>query len=144
MTYEATILEIEQAANDPSVHRYLGIDGHIDMSDYYVRPKNTAFHKDGSVILFAHVSEGMYEIHFLCVPPLRGKALLTWARELLDEMFTVNKACAIVGTPPRDNRAVRTFGTALGFKKTDIADFPDELGRTCCSYLLKASEWVIL
>lgn len=105
----------------------------IDMAGFFRNPHNVAFVDDrNGVMLFAHLAEQEYEVHFLFPPEARGPKMLASARGMLGAMFTEFKARAIWGAPPRENRAVRFIGRALGF-------IPAEEETRC--YVLERGRW---
>lgn len=139
----ATVQDIQAAADDPDVKRGLGLpaDMFVDMSRYYAgNGGNVAYEYGGNVVLFPDAALGVRHVHFLC-GKTKGKELLRICRVMIDKLFTETDASVIVGEPPRDNRAVRAFGTALGFNKIPNSEHTDELGRVCDRYKLERKTW---
>lgn len=115
----------------------LSDDEQIDLSDFYKRNGNVAFWCPLGGMMFPYVEAGVYDSHFLFIPGHSAAEIKKYAAAMLDEMFTKHGARVIKGYPPRDNRAVRVIGTALGYRKIPNADVTDALGRDCETYEMR-------
>lgn len=115
----------------------------IDMSGFYLRQGNVALACDGAIMLFPEIAHGHYDSHFIFPPECRGRRGLEAARQMLREMFTRYEAGVIEGSPPRENRAVRVFGTRLGYTPTG-GSFTDQHGRECLEYRLTRDRFFAL
>lgn len=133
----APIEDLDFLANYAGMPEAFGVDSElydVDMSYYYQEPRNVAFSSDVGGMLFAYMGDATYDVHFLFLPGISGSRIKTTATAMLEEMFTQRGAAVIKGCPPRENRAVRIMGVALGFKKIANSDFVDPLGRICDIY----------
>lgn len=141
---DATVEDIEAAANHERVRYAMGLgpDDYIDMAGYYKASSGNLAYRSpaGDVVLFPRQSISTYHVHFLC-PYTRGAALRAVVREMINRVFTRTVAHAIVGSPPRDNRAVRQFGVGLGFSQIPDSEHTDDLGRVCDRYILRRASW---
>ncbi len=135
----ATTYDLDFLVNHPSIKPQLGFDTphYLSMEEVLLRPGNIAFMSDIGGMIFAQERAHEFDSHFLFLPGSGGRAIKNAAQEMLDEMFTKRGAHVIRGYPPRDNRAVRVIGNALGYRKTPNADFIDGLGRHCETYELR-------
>lgn len=138
----ATVEEINALANHPLIHPHIGFPkGHtVDMGPLMTGTFNVALISVPGAMFFTYTSPGIYDCHFLFIPCCSGRAILQSAREMIHEMFTKYNAYVITGKPPRDNRAVRLMGNALGFKQIPNSDFIGASGRKCSVYELKADQ----
>ena len=139
MIHEATTDELTDLINHEAIFPATGYPAGeiIDMKNVYRTSGNIGFTSEIGGLFFENLGEGVFEIHFLFIPRSGGAAIKRVASAILDEMFTNRGACVIKGHPPRDNRAVRLIGYALGFRKTSADDFVDDLGRVCATYELR-------
>ena len=111
------------------------------MSTVLLNPCNIGFWQDDiGGMLFCEEEDGIFEVHFLFIPGSGGLLVKETARAMLDEMFTKHGAHVITGYPPRDNRAVRTIGVGLGFKKTPNSEFLDDFARPSNKYELRIED----
>lgn len=135
----ATALEVEAALNHPANEgRFFPPGSYFNCGRFYVANdgRNIALTTGAGCMLFCPREDGKYEVHFAFTPPMAGKVLLDVAREMLEHVFTHYGASVIVGSPPRENRAVRTIGYLLGFRPTGTVT-TDRLGRECIEYKLE-------
>lgn len=132
----ASAQEMGYLANLPLVAPGFGLakDMWIDLSKMYNKKGNVGFVAKGGGMIFAYAGDGVYECHFMFPTTIPGKVIKQAATVMIDEMFTKRGARVIKGCPPRDNRAVRVMGIALGFSKVDNSEFTDTLGRVCDVY----------
>lgn len=144
MFKRGTLQEMNDLLNHPKIRPTVTSDikGHLSLGNFFDPDlKNVALYSILGGLLFANQGDGQYEIHFLFIPGSPGKRLLATARAMLDHMFTQYRACGIQGYPPRDNRAVRLIGSALGFTKISNSDFTDQFGVIRVGYELEAGKW---
>ncbi len=140
----ACTLEVEEAINHKANVGHFAPPGeHVDCGAFYRANggRNVALTAGAGVMLFCPLEDDEYEVHFAFTPPIRGPHALSVARTMLDHVFTHYGPNAIVGLPPRDNRAVRTVGYLLGFRPTGKVT-TDSLGRECIEYRLEREQWV--
>ena len=132
---------LNKAVNRPECREAFCIPDEIylRLDTYYSKPRNLAFLDDNGLMLFGHVKDDEYEVHFAFHKS--GPPAFHSARQMLDLMFTSYGAHAIKGHPPRVNRAVRHLGVALGFSKIPGTMHTDLHGRTCDTYQLRSDEW---
>lgn len=140
----ATVEELDNLINHPKIFPSTGIPvgSHGTMSKLYDNPKNCAFTCMYGGMIFNHEGGNIFSGHFLFIPGTRGSDITTAARGMLQEMFTNHAASVIKGYPPRDNRAVRVIGNALGFRKIPDAVFVDDFGRECETYEVR-QKWLL-
>jgi len=138
----ATVKEINALVNHPLIYPSTGLPKgyEINAHSLMVSTLNIALISAPGAMFFEYISPNEYDCHFLFLPCCSGAAILQAARAMLHEMFTKHKAYVITGKPPRDNRAVRLMGNALGFKKIPNSSFTDVAGRKCDVYELKAEK----
>lgn len=132
----ASVQDLNILANLPNVRASLGVpeNMHVDLGHFYERPHSVAFVCDHGGMLFPHLHENAFEVHFMFKPRIPGNVIKACAHDMVREMFTNRSASVIKGSPPRENRAVRHLGYALGFRKIDNSRFTDGLGRVCDIY----------
>jgi len=111
----------------------------LDMERFFDNPDNVMIGDMDGIVLFGGFGEGRYTIHFLFTEETRGPDALREIREAIKIMFTQFHAVAIYGETPRDNRACRAMGRALGF--VPIGDGVDAFGRPTKSYVLERALW---
>ena len=111
----------------------------IDLSAFFDRSENVALGDQDGVVLFGHHGAGVYEMHYLMGPDVRGRAALIRLRAALKTMFTEHGATAIVGDTPDAFLSARVINRALGGVPT--ARTTDDLGRPCTSYILERQTW---
>lgn len=145
MIRKADIVDLNAAINDPSVLPHFLPEGcppdlEVDLSNYYDKLGNLAFTDGAAVMLFPWMEGAAYEVHFMFPKPVRGKAAVEAASEMIDRVFTEHGARVIYGYPPRDNRAVRTLGYRLGFRPIGQT-VTDSMGRECPIYTLECERW---
>lgn len=135
----ATTYDLDFLVNHPDIKPLLGFDTpyYISMENVLPCPGNIAFMSDIGGMIFSQLEAFTFDSHFLFIPGSGGMAIKNAAQEMLDEMFTKHGAHVIRGYPPRDNRAVRVIGNALGYQKIPNGDFIDGLGRHCETYELR-------
>lgn len=141
---EAATADIEYLVNHPDIYPSTGFpEGcHADAEHFYDTEGNVAFLCIYGGMLFNNEGDGVFSGHFLFLPGTRGVDIMTAAKAMLIEMFTNRGASVIKGYPPRDNRAVRVIGTALGYRKLNKADFQDDFGRICETYEVR-QKWLV-
>lgn len=127
-------------ANLPSIRDKVA-PGHrdIDLTTFFDHPDNVALGDQDGVVLFGHHGAGVYEMHYLMGPDVRGRAALTRLRAALKTMFTEHGATAIVGDTPDAFLSARVINRALGGVPT--ARTTDDLGRPCTTYKLERQTW---
>ena len=137
---EATQL-LNTLANEPANLAALGYEW-ADLSPFFDRPGNLAIGDERGVALFAEISPGVYEGHYLFSSTVRGPEALQIAREMVSRLFTLRDAKAIVGHTPAENRPARLFSNALGFTRLGVSVNQD--GRSCVDFRLERSQWEAL
>lgn len=138
-----TALDLNYLVNHPLIRPHMGFPGddHISMDTVLCSPGNLGFwQNDIGGMLFCQEDAHIFEAHFLFIPGSGGLLIKTTARAMLDEMFTKRGARVIRGYTPRDNRAVRLIGYALGFRKIPDASFTDSFYRDCETYELRIED----
>ena len=140
----ATTTELTYLANLPGIGSAMGVpEGqHLSMRNFYDNEGNVALSSPAGAMIFAHVGDDEYECHWMFIPGSPGKDIKSYAAAMHDEMFTKRGAHVIRGYPPRDNRAVRVVGIALGYTKIEDAGHTDALGRPCEIYEMRREKWV--
>lgn len=136
---KATTEDLDYLVNHPGIKPSTGfpVDAQITMAAVYAKPRNIGFTSKIGGMVFGHEGNSVFSSHFLFIPGSSGAEIKKLARAMLNEMFTRYGACAIKGYPPRENRAVRIIGVALGYHKIPNADFIDDFGRPCETYELR-------
>ncbi len=136
----ATISQLNYFANHPLIFKSTGFpkNSTINMSNVYDDLHSVGFSCPIGAMLFEYLEPGVFECHFLFIPGSGGKDIKGYARAMADALFTNHGASVIKGFPPRDNRAVRALGVALGFVKVSGPDKIDGFGRICGTYELRA------
>jgi hypothetical protein len=131
--------DLSYLVNHPDIFPHTGAPegSFIDMKEVLKDPRNVGFVTINGGMLFGYIEEGVYECHFLFIPGSEGHVIKDAAKAMIMEMFTNRGAHVIKGHPPRDNRAVRTLGVSLGFKKVPNSEFTDDLGRSCETYEIR-------
>lgn len=139
----ATIEQLDELINHPLIKPSTGIPSgeRGTMSMLYDNPENVAFTCMYGGMIFNHETDKTFSGHFLFIPGTRGSDILSAARGMLREMFTCYDARVIRGYPPRDNRAVRFIGNALGYRKVSEISTIDGFGRDCETYELR-EKWL--
>tara|TARA_R110000772_G_C13310278_1_gene440218 strand:- start:9968 stop:10396 length:429 start_codon:yes stop_codon:yes gene_type:complete len=134
--HEATVQEIEDIVNHDDIAPALGImpDRYMDMSHAFDNEGNVCLMSNIGGMFFANAGDGVYDSHFLFIPGSGGAEIKDAAHAMITEMFTRADVKVITGAPPRDNRAVRHMGTALGYIKIPRSEHFDGLGRLCDKY----------
>lgn len=137
----ATQQDIEYLINHPGIYPSTGFPpGETAIiGTFFENPRNVAFTCMYGGMLFNQEEGDVFSGHFLFLPGTKGVDILTAAKGMLQEMFTKHGASVIRGYPPRENRAVRVIGNALGYHKIDNAIFTDDFGRDCETYEVKLS-----
>ena len=140
----ATQEDLDYLINHPKIYPTTGFpEGErLTSSMFFDNPRNVAFMCMYGGMLFNHEKDGVFSGHFLFLPGTKGTDILTAAKGMLQEMFTNHGASVIKGYPPRDNRAVRVIGNALGYHKIKDANFVDDLGRDCETYEVR-QKWLL-
>ena len=140
----ATQEELDYLLNHPKIYPTTGFpEGErITSSGFFEEPRNVAFTCMYGGMLFNYLGDDIFSGHFLFMPGTRGIDTLTAAKGMLQEMFTNHGASVIKGYPPRDNRAVRVIGNALGYHKIKDANFVDDFGREGETYEVK-EKWLL-
>lgn len=110
-----------------------------DLSDFLRDRRNIALQCEQAFAIFQWLADGVYEGHYLFLPPTRGKKSAAAARKILDEMFTKHGAQIIHGQTPRGFRAARALTRALGFETVGASR--DNVGRECVHSALTANKW---
>jgi hypothetical protein len=127
---------LNHVVNQPEVLRYVAPGySHVDLTDFATKPGNVIMGDEGGFVICAPISEGVFDIHFLLTDEIRGPDALSFIRYCINLMFTEMGATAIVGATPRDNRACRAMGRALGFRP--VGEKTDSFGRPCITYKLE-------
>lgn len=126
--------------NQPEVLPFLapGYEN-VNMAAFFKNPKNIMLGDDRGLVLFGHVGDGIYEMHYLFTHALRGRKALLAIKTALKAMFTKYGAVKIVGNTPRDNQPARVMNRALG--GIPIGTSKDAQGRPCTTYMLERSKW---
>jgi len=139
---DATIQEINELANHPLIYPSTGlpVGTCIDMQPILRSRLHVALISKPGDMVFLYVRPHLFDCHFLFLPTGSGSCILHAAREMIREMFTNRGAHVITGSPPRENRAVRLMGRALGFTPVKNSEHTDRLGRQCMTYKLEAKE----
>lgn len=139
----ATIEDLDLLINHPKIFPTTGIpEGQRGtMSALYDNPRNCAFTCLYGGMIFNHEGNDVFSSHFLFMPGSRGSDIMTAAKGMLQEMFTNHGARVIKGYPPRENRAVRVIGIALGYRKIKDASITDDFGRECETYEVR-EQWL--
>lgn len=134
---------VNRVANRPEVLHWVapGAD-HVDLSGFFDRPGNIMLGNELGVILFGHMTEGFYCVHFLLTDSLRGPDALYAIKMAFNSLFTYRNCVAITGLIPRENRASRAMVRALGCRQ--IGQALDQHGRACNSYIMERATWVTL
>lgn len=140
----ATQEDLDYLLNHPKIYPSTGFpEGErLTSSGFFDNEDNVAYVCMYGGMIFNYLGDGVYSGHFLFIPGTRGTDILTAAKGMLQDMFTKHSASVIKGYPPRENRAVRVIGTALGYQKIKGKDFVDELGRNCETYEVK-EKWLL-
>lgn len=136
MTRDEAIALLNDLANEPANLAALGYEW-VDLSGFFDRPTNLAIGDENGVGLFAEREPGVYEGHYLF--KVRGPDALRHARNIIDQLFTLHEASAIVGEVPESNQAARHLTRALGF--TPVGASVNSEGRSCVTYILERSKW---
>lgn len=131
---------LNRIANDPAVLEQMRLQW-VDLSGFYLRPKNVALGGESGVALFGYRGRGVYEGHYLFPPAVRGKEALAQCRAFLHTMFTNYRASLIIGEVPIENRAARHFTNALGFTRQGVSVIQ---GRSCVVYHMERATWEVL
>lgn len=141
---KATLQQIDFLINHPKIHPSTGMKpGEIGtMKDFFNNPLNIGYVDKCGGMIFNHEEGSRFSGHFLFIPGYPAKQIKATAKAMLIQMFTKRNASVIVGYPPRDNRAVRVIGNALGYRKIDINEFTDEFGRICETYEVRLP-WLV-
>lgn len=130
-------------ANNPKVlpHVALGY-ARLDLSPFYMNAENIALGDYFGGALFAFVSPGIYEGHYLFDPSVRGSAIVRRCRAMLKAMFEDFGAEAIIGHTPVEDARARVLSRALGFAPNGTSVSPS--GRSCVDVILERNAWAIL
>lgn len=132
---------LNRLANLPSIRDKVSPGyRNIDLTAFFDNPENVALGDQNGAVLFGHRGDGVYEVHCLMGPDVRGSAAMTRLRAALKTMFTEHGATAIVGDTPDAFLRARVMIRALGGVPT--ARTTDTLGRPCTSYRLERRTWV--
>lgn len=140
----ADIHDLEYLINHPKIYPSTGfpVGGTAQAGGFFDNPRNKAFIGVYGGMMFNHEKDDIYSGHFLFITGNRGTDIKRSARQMLSEMFTNHGASVIKGYPPRDNRAVRVIGIALGYHKINDANFVDDFGRECETYEVN-KKWLL-
>lgn len=132
---------LNHVANQPEVLRAItpGLT-RLDLSSYFDRPHTYLFGDTGGVVLYVTRGHRTWDVHFLLTDALRGKNAMQRIKDSLETMFTRHGAYAIYGSTPRDNRACRAMGRALGARPIGVSI--DYFGRASLDYVLERDKWV--
>jgi len=139
----AQLEELQTIIDDPFILYQLGLPrgARYDLSGLRERGDVYSFIAKPGAMIFRRIAKGIYDSHFLFYKKYGGAAIKSAAHAMLNEMFTTYGASVIKGFPPRDNRAVRVIGCALGYEKVPNSEHIDELGRECEEYILRREKW---
>lgn len=134
---------VNTVANQPEVLRWVapGAD-RVDLSAFFDKPDNLMLGNELGVVLFGHMTEGFYCVHFLLTDALRGPDALRAIKLAFNSLFTYRNCVAITGLIPRENRASRAMVRAIGCRL--IGQTTDAHGRACNSYIMERATWVTL
>lgn len=129
--------------NSPDVLPFVA-PGHmfVDASTFFDAPGRYIYGDDRGLVMFGHMGEGIYEMHYLMTARMRGPEALRRIRDAMADLFTKRDVCAITGATPRDNLQARAVNRALGGQP--IGQTIDSLGRDCIIYKLERSTWARL
>lgn len=114
----------------------------VDMTKFFDAPKNVMLGDDRGVVLFGHLGNNVYEMHYLFTYALRGRKALLATKTALKTMFTKYGAEKIIGNTPRENQPARVMNRALG--GVPIGESKDSYGRPCTTYMLERAKWATL
>ncbi len=132
---------LNRIANEPYNQQALGYE-HIDLSGFYNRPGNIAIGTDQGVGLFSYFGHGKWMGHYLFSSGLSGVDTIGLARSIIDKVFTLEPASAILGQTPEGNKPARMLTRALGF--APVGTSTTASGRSCVNYKLERSHWAAL
>ncbi len=135
--------DLNYLVNHPAIRPTTGFPGddEITMHTVLLNPGNIGYWQDDiGGMLFCQSKAHEFDCHFMFIPGSGGFLIKETARAMLDQMFTKHGARVIRGYPPRENRAVRLIGYALGFRQIPSSDHVDELGRQCIAYELRKED----
>lgn len=141
---------LNRLANDPAVlSRMAPGMSSVDMSGFFLRPGNFMLGDERGAALFAMISPGVYEGHYM-FPHLIGTRKriqgetrpIDKCRAFIDTVFTDHYADAIVGHTPVEDRAARALSRALGFTRQGTSVSP--MGRSCVDFVLERHQWATL
>lgn len=136
MLRRATLAELKAALEHPEVLPLAapGCDA-VDVSGF----SGIAFGDAAGVIIVNHISDNVWQWHWVLTPAVRGKAALDFAKIVRDALFTQFGACAIQGAVPRGHRAARLMNWSLGARPVGECVSPS--GRDCLIYRLERTQW---
>lgn len=142
----ASTAELTRLVNHPKIKPATGLpeDCEISLAGYYENEGNCAFSCQHGAMLFVNEGDGVFDSHFLFIPGSPATEIKENAKAMIREMFTKHGARVITGHPPRDNRAVRVIGTAIGYQKIPDQSFIDAQGRDCEIYEIRKDQWAHL
>ncbi len=143
MQGNTSLSELNNLVNLPAIYASTGFpEGkEITLAEFCADPRNVGLTCQYGGMIFHYEGNAVYSGHFLFIPGSPGLGIKRAAAFMLQEMFTKYGARVIKGYPPRENRAVRVIGIALGYRKIKDANFIDELNRPCETYEVK-EQWV--
>ena len=136
-----TPAQLNALANHPMILPYVAPGyADLDLTAFFNNPLNVAIGDDDGALIFGHRGHGVYEVHSLLGPTIRGKAVLIRVRHALKTMFTEHGALVIMGETPDANYRARAVNRAVG--GAPAARTVDSLGRSCTRYILERETWV--
>lgn len=133
---------LNHVANQPEILKVLapGLT-RLNLSSYFERPRTYLFGDTDGVVLYVRRGHRTWDVHFLLTDALRGKNAMQRIKNSLETMFTTHGARAIHGSTPRDNRACRAMGRALGAMPIGVSI--DYFGRASLDYVLERDVWAM-
>jgi len=132
---------LNRVANRPEILRSIAPGwSAVDLSLYTLHPRTYLFGDDDGVVLYVMRGHRTWDVHFLLTDALRGKNAIQRIKESLETMFTTHGALCIFGSTPRDNRACRAMGRALGARPIGVSI--DYFGRASLDYVLERDQWI--
>lgn len=139
---EDRIALLNMVANQPEILPEVAPGyAEVNLAPFFDNPRNIMIGDERGLLLFGHLGNDEYEIHYLLTCHLRGPRALFAIKKALSYMFTYRNASAIRGSTPRENRAARAMNRALGARP--IGESTDSAGRACINYLLERATWAI-
>lgn len=101
--------------NHPEVHRWLGVEGAVDVTSVVQNPDNFTLEAEGGAFLACLIQDGVYEVHSQFLPEVRG-TLGPIVKECLDYMFLKTDCHTLMTQLPDNNLPAIALATRVGFK----------------------------